>query len=197
MPLINLIQEQRLAKRRQERKARSFFLLFVGTLVASMGGFMAISFEKDRLESQEASLKANALRVAPLLAGIADNNRKRQQLIPRLKTLEDAQAMSERWSRILAHLSTQMPPQAWLTSVRCSAGDPSLPITIAVQGLATSQDPVGEFILRLQTCDDVENVSLRYTQEKLINQSKTTEFQVDAHLKGSAQAVNKQEEGKL
>jgi MFS family permease len=39
MPLINLIQEQRLAQKRNEGQARSFFLVFVGSAVAAVGGF--------------------------------------------------------------------------------------------------------------------------------------------------------------
>jgi len=48
-----------------------------------------------------------------------------------------------------------------------------------------SQQPVGELILRLQNSADLANVSLSYTQEKLIQQTKTTEFQVTADLNGT------------
>jgi hypothetical protein len=57
-----------------------------------------------------------------------------------------------------------------------------------------SQQPVGDLILRLQNSSDMGNVTLAYTQEKLINQLKTTEYQVVADLVGTAPKQGLQEE---
>lgn len=197
MPLINLIQEQRLLRKRQERKARTFFLLFAGSFVAAVAGYGLVAFENDRLENEESMLKVQAQRVTPLIQQAEANDRARAAMMPRLKTLEDAQSTSERWSRILAHLSTQVPPDTWLTAVRCSSSDPASPISITFQGLSESQDRVGEFILRLQNSADVQGVTLKFTQEKLINMAKATEFQLEAQLVGSGSEVSTEVEAKL
>ena len=197
MPLINLIQEQRLALMREQRRARSLFLLFTGTLVASVGTYGALAFQSDRLEQEAAKLNTEIQRMAPLLAQIEKQDNERKALLPRLKSLEDAQATSERWSRILYHVSTQTPPDVWLTGFRSVSNDPSAPVMVTFQGMAMAQEPVGEFILRLQNAEDLERVNLKFTQEKLVNATRTKEFQLEAAVVGTASEVKTDVEGKL
>ena len=132
----------------------------------------------------------------PIIEQTLNNQRQTKMLMPRLTTLENAQETTERWSRVLEHVSTQTPPQVWLTGVRCQAPDPTKPILVSFQGLSLSQEPVGELILRLQNCADLDRLTLKYTQEKLIEQSKATEFMVEADLVGTARQVTQEEDAK-
>jgi Tfp pilus assembly protein PilN len=194
MPFINLIHEQRVAARREERKSKTLFLAFVGVMVASVGGFVVGSFESSKLSDEEASLQAQIQRAEPLIRRTEQNDRLKAELAPRVKTLEDAHAASQRWARVLDYFTTQTPPDTYLTSIRCTAGDAQKPVSLALSGIATRQEPVGELILRLQNCEDLENVGLKFTQEKLIDMAKATEFMVEGDLAGTVAKKNISEE---
>jgi Tfp pilus assembly protein PilN len=194
MPFVNLIHEQRVAAERADRKSKLFFLAFVAVMISSAGGFAVISFKNKNVHDEEAALQAQIERAKPLIAQTKANNLLKEGLTPRLSTLEDAQGDTTRWNRVLTYLTTQTPPQAWLTSLRCQSADPKKPVQITFQGVAMSQEPVGETILRLQNSPDLGNVQLSYTQEKLIQQTKTTEFQVNADLVGTAPKKTLEEE---
>lgn len=186
MPLINLIQEQRLAVKRDETRARSYFFGFVGIGILSVGGYLSLLLETDHLQGQEMKMKADIQRVKPLLAQKDANDKQYQELSPRVKTLGDAQLITARWDRLLTHLSKQTPEHTWMTGLRCTATDPEKPIAISFIGVGTSQEPIGELILRLQNSPDLEEVQLKYTQEKMINLDRAVEFEVDANIAGTA-----------
>jgi Tfp pilus assembly protein PilN len=194
MPFINLIHEQRVAAERADRKSMLFFLAFVAVMISTAGGFAVISFQSKGVHDLEAALQAQIERAKPLIAQTQANQLEKSKLTPRLTTLEDAQSTTQRWGRVLSYLTTQTPPQTWLTAVRCASADPKKPVNVTFSGVAMSQVPVGEFILRMQNSADLGNVSLAYTQEKLIQQTKTTEFQVNAELYGTAPKQTLEEE---
>jgi len=185
MPLINLIQEQRLAAKRDETRARSYFFGFVGIGILSVGGYLTLLLQTELLQGQEMKMRAEIQKVKPLLAQKDANDKQFQELSPRVKTLEDAQLITARWDRLLTHLSKQTPAHTWVTGMRCTASDPEKPITVSFVGVGTSQVPVGEFILRLQNSTDLENVQLKYTQDKIINLEHAVEFEIDADIAGS------------
>jgi Tfp pilus assembly protein PilN len=187
MPLINLIQEQRLAIKRDERKSRSYFFAFAGIGVLSAMGFFAQMIETDALDGKEKTLQAEIQRVRPLLNQIQANERAYNDMSPKVSTLEDAQASTARWDRVLDHLAKQTPAKVWLTAIRCTAPDPEKPVAVTFTGLAPSQDPIGEYILRLQNSSDLEEVNLKYTQEKIVQQEQGIEFEIDANIADSAQ----------
>jgi Tfp pilus assembly protein PilN len=196
MPLINLIQEQRLSRQREERRGRLFFMGFVGTAIASAGAFGFLFLQTDAARGEVAKLEAQAQRLAPLLAQMEENNKQFGQLSPRLKTLVDAQDLTSRWDRILKHLAVQTPSKTWLTGIRCSAQDPTKPVQVSFIGMAANQDLVGDFILRLQNCTDLESVNLKYTQEKVVAEGIGIEYEVAGDLAGTAQAKPLNEEKK-
>ena len=80
MPLINLIQEQRLSSRREERRGRLFFMSFVGSAVASAAAFGFLLFQTDSASAEVAKLEAQAQRMAPLLDEIDRNEATYRQL---------------------------------------------------------------------------------------------------------------------
>ena len=193
MPLINLIQEQRLARKRNEARARSFFLVFVGSAVASVGGFGFFWLQSEGLAREKTQLEAQIHKSAPLVKQIDEYKAKYAELSPRLKTLEDAQIVSSRWGRIMTHMSRQTPKPTWLTAMRVQSSDATKPINLSVIGVAPGQEPISEFILRLQNCTDLENVTLKYSQEKMMQFTKAVEFEVTADIVGTADAKPKEE----
>ncbi|MCC7229567.1 MAG: PilN domain-containing protein [Fimbriimonadaceae bacterium] len=193
MPLINLIQEQRLARRRNEGKARTFFFVFVGSAVASLGGFGYFFLQSEGLAREKTQLEAQIAKSAPLVKQIEEYQAQYGQLAPRLKTLEDAQLVSNRWGRILTHIATQTPSPTWLTALRVQGSDAAKPINLSVQGVSPNQEPISEFILRLQNSKDLENVGLKYSQEKMMQRTKAVEFEVTADIVGTAEAKPKEE----
>jgi Tfp pilus assembly protein PilN len=196
MPLINLIQEQRLAVKRNEAKARAFFFTFAAIAVGSVGAYGLVIFESEHAQSEVNSLKTQLRKNQPLVDKIAENAKEAGVFGPRLKTLEDAQASTDRWNRILHHVATQTPSNAWLTSLRTTAADATKPISVDFVGIATDLAPIDEFMQRLQNSSDLESVILKYSQEKLATNVKGTEFEISADISGSAEQKKTQEEAK-
>lgn len=196
MPLINLIQEQRYSLKRGEAKARSLFLGFVGVTGLSVLMFGLLYFETDAARREASQLKANVKKVEPIVKAIDADELAYSQMSPRVKTLEDAQAITNKWVGILDHLATQTPKNTWLTSIRCSASDGTKPISVSFAGLSDKQDLVGELILRLQNSPHLENVSLRYTQEKVIEKGTGIEFEISVDIADSIELKEKPKEEK-
>ncbi len=188
MPLINLIQERRLAIKRDERASRTYFALFAGTAGGAICVFVALAFASEQAKATESKLNATRQRIAPLIRQIDANDAQENDLKPRLDTLGTAQTTTERWARILQHVSEQTPNQAWLTSLRASHSDQNKPIMATFEGLASSQEPVSEYLFRLQNSSDLDNVSLKYTQEKELGAVKQTQFQIEAEIDGTLEA---------
>jgi Tfp pilus assembly protein PilN len=193
MPLINLIQEQRLARKRNEARARSFFLVFVGSAVASVGGFGFFWLQSEGLSREKSQLEAQLQKNAPLVKQIEEYKTQYAELSPRLKTLEDAQIVSGRWGRIMTHIATQTPSPTWLTAMRVQGSDATKPINLSLVGVAPGQEPISEFILRLQNSSDLQNVNLKFSQEKMLQFTKAVEFEVTADIVGTAEAKPKEE----
>jgi len=195
MPYINLIQEQQLARQRSDRHRRSMLFGVVFVVCGSAMVYGGIMLATESLRAKAAVLDAEVRQVTPVLQQIDAVNKQADALSPRLKTLQDAQLLTDRWSRILQHLSTQTPSDAWLTTIRCSQSDTSKPIQISFIGMTTSQSPISEFILRMQNCDDLDNVTFNHSDERVVGQTKGTEFQVDSELAGTAKAKVVDEQG--
>ncbi len=193
MPLINLIQEQRLAVKKNEKVTRLFFLAFAGTGVLSVMTLGGLLFMTESASSEESALRAKAQEVQPLLDQIQATNAEYSKLAPRLKTLEDAQEATTRWNRVLAHLSTQTPSETWLTQMRAIQGDPKTPINVSFMGMSSKQELIGEFILRLQQLPDLLNVGLKYSQEKNAQFGRQLEFEVSADLDGTIEEKERNE----
>lgn len=187
MPLINLIEEQRLGTKAQDRKARVFLFAFAGSAMLSLAAVGWVFLETEQLQSQEAKLKRESDKMAPVLKEIELNTKLLSEMQPRLTTLSNAQEATLRWSRILDHLSRNLPPTIWLTNVRCISTDKTKPIEMSVAGISGSQDSVGEFITRLNLCNDLESITLKFTQEKVIEKGKGIEFEIHSNIVGTAE----------
>jgi Tfp pilus assembly protein PilN len=184
MPHINLIHEQRSSIRRKEAQARAGLMLFVtavGLTAVGSGGLLlqsqAVRWEQDRLQAELA-------RLAPIAKQIDDNAVEKDRLAPRLKTLEDARRATDRWRRILDHVSTNTPKEAWLLTLRAVADNPVQPVSVTFNGMAMAQAPIGELLLRTQNCPDLKDVHLVYTEERVNNRTKGIQFEFVANVAG-------------
>jgi Tfp pilus assembly protein PilN len=193
MPLINLIQEQRLATLKNEKASRLFFITFAASAALSVVGLGFLTFLKESADSEESSLKAKAQKLQPLLDEIANYESEYGKLSPRVTTLVNAQETTSRWNRVLTHLSTQTPTETWLTNIRASQPDLKKPVQIAFVGLSARQELIGELILRLQGCTDLTDVGLKFSQEKNIQFGRQLEFEVNAGLDGTVEEKERNE----
>lgn len=191
MPTLNLILERRLAIRRDESQSRLLLILSGAAAGAGILGFLAIGFATIHDKAKIAQLREMEQREAPMLHNIDSDTKMSQALLPKIQILEQAQQTCNRWGRVMNFISHQTPPEVWLSSIRASGVDPSKPITATIMGTATAQDPVSEYVLRLQNSPDLENVTLKFTQAKQQLTVSETEFEIDADIKGTAQAKPK------
>ena len=149
--------------------------------------------QADGLSQEKTKLEAQLAKNAPLVKQIEEYQKQYNEVSPRLKTLEDAQLVSNRWGRIMTHIAHQTPSPTWLTAMRVTSNEPSKPIGLSLVGVAPGQAPISEFILRLQNSKDLENVTLKYSQEKMMQLTKMVEFEVTADIVDTAEAKPKQE----
>lgn len=194
MPFINLIEEQRLAKRQAGSKARTGLIAFVATTSLALATCGYFLLQAESLDQEATRLRNEAAKNEPIQKEIDLAKSALNSMNPRLATLESAHEVTTKWETILNHLTVQTPREMWLTSIRCVASDPSKPIDVSFQGVASRLDNVGEFILRMQGCEQLENVALKFTQEKVLANSVGIEFDVTSQVAGTAEAVAKDEE---
>lgn len=185
MPLINLIQEQRLAAKTGERRAHVLLMttVAVGSLAFLGAGYFM--FETSRLNAKAATLEQQKEKLAPTMKQVDDNKMEIAKLQPRLETLEQAQKNTEKWTQILSHLTKNTPKGTWLTAIKAVQQDKSKPLIVTVNGLSGSLEAVGMFQLRLEACEELENATLKYTQERVVEGGKSIEFEIQSELVGS------------
>jgi Tfp pilus assembly protein PilN len=186
MPTINLIYEQRFQKRQREQRSR---MLVLGTVGAAAMIFLVCGyfvFETARYTIQSNQLEARRQELKPLMAEVDANKAELAQLQPRLKTLETALKDTERWSRLMNHLAANTPDGIWLTNIRCQNPDPTKGTMVQFTGNSVNQDLVGAFILRMDASEDLENVELKFTQERIIEGGKAIEFEITGQVVGTA-----------
>ena len=122
------------------------------------------------------------------------NNAAIGKLSPRISTLTSAQDHTLQWSRILDHLSKNMPEGVWLTGVTCQRQQSGDPVSVAFKGYSQSNEAVGYLIMRLEHSKDLEGNELIYTQERRTEKGRALEFEVKGNLVGSAPEQTKTKE---
>ncbi len=196
MPYINLIEEQRAGARRNELRARVGFFTFIGVTSMSVLVYGALFLKTTALKEKEASLMFDLQRLEPLKKQIEANKLQESSLQPRLTSLQEAQQRTDRWIHILDHFTTQTPKGTWLTNVRSTMSDPSKGVMVSLTGMSTSQEPVGEFMQRVQNEPNLTGVNLKYTNEKPTLTGLAIEFELEAEVAGTAPKKSKEEEVK-
>ena len=197
MPHINLIEVRRIAARRAEKNVRIGLLTLSGTAAVCIVGYGYLFLQAEGLHQEEGRLTAAKKKLDPLLKEIAADTEERGGLEPRLKSLTDAQTLTGRWGRILQHLTLNTPQGSWLTAVRCTGSDATKPVTLSFAGVGHDQADAAEFMMRVQNAPDLENVQLRFTQEKILDKSTAIEFEVGADIAGTTpEQPKKKDDGK-
>lgn len=195
MPLINLIYEQRQTIRRENSKKRMIF----GTMAvtAALGtltwGGLALATQGLQLEKQ--SREQQLSKMEPVMKAIKASKAQYSVLSPRLTTLEDAGDATKRWARILDHVSRSTPEGVWLTAIRCSQGAEHEPVAIEMAGLGPTQEAISEFILRVQNTEDLQGITLRYTQGEFVNEVRAIKFELSGTVAGTGETKKEEAEG--
>ncbi|MCC6686128.1 MAG: PilN domain-containing protein [Fimbriimonadaceae bacterium] len=189
MPLINLIHEQRQATRNNERKERMALAGLIATAVVCAGAWGSIWFAGENTKNEAAELQAQVDKLKPIKQAIQASEMQFNALSPRLATLQDAAMSTQRWGRVMDHLSHNVPTGVWLTQVKCMQAAVTDPVSIELQGLAPSQELASEFILRVQASEDLENVVLKSTSGDQVNERQLIRFEVKGDLVGTAKAA--------
>lgn len=186
MPLINLIHEQRVIKKKSQLQKRVLGFTWLAVSFVGLTAWVVLWFGTEGLKADEREYKTKRERMEPVLAAIASSQTQYSVLEPRLTTLQDAAMATKRWGRVLDHVSRSTPEGCWLTGMRASQAEDTEPIVVEVQGLGPTQEQVSEFILRLQGCKDLDSVNLRFTQGEAIGTEHAIKFEVTANIVGTA-----------
>lgn len=169
MARINLLP-WRQAER--ERKNREFLTLAAGILLLSLlAAFAAWSYFNNTLESQqqanEAIKKENA-NLDKALTEIDTLEKQRDEMISRMKVIQDLQGRRPIPVRIWDDIARMIPPQLYLINMKRD-GD-----VITFKGKADNPDVVATFIRNLDGSEWLENSAV-----KNIQQSQATAYQTN------------------
>lgn len=187
MPFINLIEEQRIARKREQAKSRTALVVLTCVSGLSFVGCGFLFLISEALNHEISHMKNEAAKVKPIQDEIAGVREQVSLMAPKLASLESAQKLTTKWDTILNHLTVQTPSELWLTEIRCQATDPTKAIEVDFKGMGQRLQTIGEFILRLQGCEELEGVALKNTAEKLVSQSSGIEFDVVANVVGTVE----------
>lgn len=186
MPLINLIHEQRLLVRQREQKIRILLLASVATGAFAFLATGFYLFNTARYQVMIGALEAKKATLEPLSKQLKSNERDQSVMEPKLTTLTDATKATEKWNRLMTHLTTNVPRTLWLTSIRTNQStNPDEGTTVTFGGYSLNHDDIGEFLLRLEACEDLEGVNLKFSQERIVEKANFLEFEISATLQGS------------
>ena len=190
MPLINLIKEQRLEAKKKEQGVQIAIMATLGIGALALLATAGLLLDSARLNLQAGALEAKLEEMKPIVEQLEANNAEIEKLQPRLDTLETAQKDSATWVHILEHLTVNTPEATWLNTFKSFQQDRTQPLVITFNGLSQSQEAVGEFLLRLEASDDLENVTLKYTQPKFSDSGKHLEFELVADMVGTKEETS-------
>lgn len=192
MPLVNLIAAQREVRRSKERAARAWLFTFVGISSLSLIGAGSLSLQVESAKSSVRSLQKKAEDLAPYQTKLEELDRMIASMKPKLETLGKARLDTQRWLRILDHISLVVPPNTWLTSVKSqNPGDPKQPVQVQWTGMSQDQNLVGEFMLRLQQSTDLGGIELKFTDTKRTPAGMGLEFRIDCVVPGTEEMPEK------
>lgn len=186
MANINLISTRRAEYLRQAKITRG--LLAATFASAGVCGIVVVVMLARIFSTAVAIEKANQElgQLRPVVERIHALETERGVLIPKLSTLDDAQQATLRWHGILTGLQRCIPGETWLTNFAVEAREDQQ--TLRLNGFTTSQQLVGEAMLRLQQDQEhYSGVDLRYTQSSQVGNQSAVEFELAAHLAGPRQ----------
>jgi Tfp pilus assembly protein PilN len=188
MPVINLIEQEIQHRQRLQRRIRLLGLVWFSLIALAGTGWATLILYAGTLQLQRARMQEEIIRLSPTMRAVQQTQLQLNTLQPQIGTLRAARQETGRWRSILQHLSQHTPPSCYLVNVEFGKrNDPKKPMEIVIKGIASNQQAVGDFMLRLNQHADLEKVRLDYTQERsLTDEVSTVEFQITAQVKGTA-----------
>jgi Tfp pilus assembly protein PilN len=169
MPLINLIQEQRLVTKKAEQQVLVLFLSAATIGIVAFLGTAWLMFKTIGIHAEANEIQEKIEELKPIQEQVASLESEIGQLRPRISTLTQAREQTEQWMRILDHLSTNTPEAvtlAELSAMEQGTGEDKK-VDLKLRGFGTTQDSVGAFLLRVQTSTDLADTNLGFT--KVVN----------------------------
>jgi Tfp pilus assembly protein PilN len=185
MPYINLIHEQRVEARKKQKNIQMALLGTMGLGAVSVFGAIFLFIDSTRLNLEAGALEQKKIELQPTLDELAANQAALDLMKPRIDTLQSAEKDSTRWETVLAYLTSNTPPDLWLTSVKAFKQDVTTPMVLTFNGVSTKNEHVGDFQYRLGKCEELGNLVLKYTQPKFTEKGNLLEFEVLADMKGT------------
>jgi len=155
MARINLLPWRE--ERREERRKR-FLLLLIGVFVGSVGAvFIAeqiFSAAIERQQARNAYIDKQIAVVDERIKQISELKARRQQLVERMRIIQDLQGNRQISGRIFDQLARTLPDGVYFTSVKLVGK------TLSISGAAESNNRVSELMRNLDASDWFDAPSL-------------------------------------
>lgn len=183
MPSINMIAPRRSEKKRMERDMRRLVVVILVELVFALGlgGWVATKIFTTRW--QVADLEVRLAKSQPIVKQIQEYDSASARLTPKLDLLNQAKKGTMRWYNTLDRMSQSIPASTWLTRVSAGSAREGEQTSLNINGVADSQEKVGEAMLLLARHDDFSSVDLHFTQKTMLGLTQAVEFEVGATMK--------------
>ncbi len=199
MPFINMISERREQQARLIRRRRQLLTVLLAEVGVLAGVFSLLGMGTMSLQARLNRAQQEIKRLEPTLELIAKTERDTQALMPKLRTLTEAQQHTQRWYATINGIARCLPADVWLTGISSSQtqdGEKKRPTTvITLTGSTLTQQQVGEMMLRLNTIPTFEKVELHFTQQRSYNNFETVDFEVAARVQAPKEEEGKDETG--
>ncbi|MCS6830516.1 MAG: PilN domain-containing protein [Armatimonadota bacterium] len=199
MPLINMISERREQQARVSRTRKRLLAVLLTEISVLAGVFSFLGVGTMSLQTRLQRAHEEIQRLQPTLDQIAQIERETQALMPKLRTLTDAQQHTQRWFATINGIARSLPADVWLTGITSAqvqdSEKKSQSTLITLTGSTLTQQQVGEMMLRLNTIPTFEKVELHYTQQRSYNNFETVDFEVAARVRTSQRQEEKNETG--
>ncbi len=184
MPSINMIAPRRAELKRLEQGVRRLLLVILVEILAVICLTAYLSTRYVNTKSEIASLEAELSKLEPIVKKIEAYDKASAELQPKVQLLNDAKDHTMRWFRVLETLTVSIPRETWLTRIAASPPQQDSNVVIVnLNGISTSQDLIGETMMRLNSYKGFESVDLHFTQKGMVGQKQVIEFEVGAGLK--------------
>ncbi len=185
MPFINLIESDLLVAKKaaQQMRLSQVALIAAGSVVGI--AYLVVLGQGAMLSAEEQAVQTKLKKLKPILRSIDEQKVIVADLEPRLKTLEGARELTNRWGRLLNHISVNTPQDVYLTAIRSDSGQVDQPIKVTFVGTGKSQSDASQFVLRCQNSQDMEKVNLVGSQEKRLREVSAIEFEIAGSIVGT------------
>lgn len=196
MPSINMIAARRAERKKLEKRIRFLVLIILFEIFLAVGFFGFMTARICSASRVLANLNEDLEVLKPKISEIKHYQSEIEKLKPRLDLLADSREQTLLWYSLLHGVSRSMAPKTWLSSLRVSLPEGPSPaaqetsdaakpraMTVNLKGVSTSQGLIGETMLRLNQCPEIDKVNLNFTQKGAASLEEAIEFELVAELK--------------